>query len=178
VCSIPQGKKTTKDGNITQSSNISISSNQPADPHKATAADRLYKSAQVLKARHDYRKRVAEEAEAKEHKEKQFKLNSVSRQVLPTSRRSIDLDIGQRLYDDARSEKQRKDKELTKFSELPKPEDWSCAKCGSFQKAAPLDLKTVISQQQQQQQSLASTQSSSSSSADSNENDNDNNDGT
>jgi hypothetical protein len=177
VCSTSQGKKTTKDGNITQSSNISISSNQPADPHKATAADRLYKSAQVLKARHDYRKRVAEEAEAKEHKEKQFKLNSVSRQVLPTSRRSIDLDIGQRLYDDARSEKQRKEKEFTNFRELPKPVEWSGAMCGSFQKAAPLDLKTVIAQQQQQQ-SLASTQSSSSSSADSNENDNDNNDGT
>jgi hypothetical protein len=41
------------------------------------------------------------------------------------------------------TEKQRRDKELARFHQLPPPEDWSCAKCGAFQKVASVDIKNV-----------------------------------
>lgn len=101
-----------------------------------SANERLYNAAQMDRDKHARRARIAADSEMKALVDGKFKLNKNSKKIVSNLRpKNYNyVHIGDRLYEEGLVEKQLKDKRSEELKDKLTPEEWSCAKCGTFQK--------------------------------------------
>ena len=100
-----------------------------------SANERLYNAAQLDRDKRSRRAKYANDIKEKELVEGKFKLNHNSQKIVANLRpKGYDnLHIGERLHVEGVVEKQLKNKRAEDLQGKLTPEEWSCAKCGTFQ---------------------------------------------
>lgn len=117
------------------SSSSSFSKNEKSLVGKS-ANERLYNAAQMDRDKQARRAKIAADSEIKALEDGKFKLNKISKKIVSNLRPKNynHTHIGDRLYEEGLAEKQLKEKRAEELKDKLTPEEWSCAKCGTFQK--------------------------------------------
>ena len=101
-----------------------------------SANERLHNTAILDRQKREKRSKFAIENELKEIEKNKFKLNNNSKRIITNLRPkqySSHENIGERLYNEGIIEKKLKLKRSDELKDKLNPEEWSCARCGTYQ---------------------------------------------
>jgi hypothetical protein len=101
-----------------------------------SASERLHNAAELDRNKRERRSKYAAEQEVKKLEQGKFKLNANSQKIVANlrPRQYQHVHVGERLYEEGLVEKELKVKRADELKDKLTPEEWSCARCGTFQK--------------------------------------------